>query len=502
MLSNFYLKTKTNFILHLSHTGQQTKRCTVLTNNNLSVEFGLQSDSACTGSSSFQTLHNNNPLDAFTASCAPQGTDAPCRRVRGGSGANGFCRWTVTAPACKAPTTSPTKLPTKMPTKRPTKQPTKAPTENAGDGKPILTIPPTACALTYGCDTLMLNNNRCDLKCDIEACNFDNGNCGGYVHVEFTGSWLGVNPLAQEAVTSVVKRLNEIILPETLTNIPMRDLNHGACTMDTQFPGDPSGPYPNTYKTNKLIIFANVQGIDGSGGMLGQGGTCGFGYREAGQTDTAYSTYGLIRIDEVDVASFIDQARLEHLILHEICHSMGIGTLWPHYDLIKDRRWDGNIENTANRPTYKGVRGNAVFSAMGGNGPVPIERFGGRGTADGHWDEWIFDNELMTGWLTGNDSPLSALTLASFQDMGLIIDMSKADAFILPSLRTNLMAASDTKKPEKLSLGNDLYIPMQMLVTQPDGTTALVDTAELDGLIQHHDEDATEPTPGLRPAGP
>jgi hypothetical protein len=352
----------------------------------------------------------------------------------------------------------------------------------------------------------MLNNNYCDLKCNVEACNWDNDMCGGYVHVEFTGSWAGVDPAVRQVVTDVVSKLNEIIKPETLDNIPMRNLNHGACTMNTQFPGDPSGPYPDTYKTNKLIIFANIQALDGSGGVLGQGGTCGFGYREAGNVATAYSTYGLIRIDEIDAQTLLGQGRLQHLILHEICHTMGIGTLWPHYDLIKDRRWNGNVETKTNIPTYKGVRGNAAYAAMGGVGPVPIERYGGRGTADGHWDEMEFDNELMTGWLTRTASPLSALTLASFEDMGLIVDMSKADAFVLPALRTNLVAGDATatsNSMERINLGADVYTPEQMLVTQPDGTTTLVDTAELP-IAQNTDvdDDNKEVTPGLRPVSP
>jgi hypothetical protein len=484
--------------------GQQTKRCAVVNNNNLSIEFGLQSDAACTGSSNFQTVHNNNPLDSFTASCTPQGAAAPCRRVRGGAAADGFCVWTVTAPACKVPTTSPTMLPTNNPTNRPTNEPTrsrtKLPTASALIEKPVFTSPPTACRNEYGCTAEMLNNNFCDLKCNVATCNFDNNKCGGYVHVEFTGSWVNHDPAVKQVMVDVVNKLNEIIKPETMDNIPMRNLNHDACTMKTQFPGDPNGPYPNTYKTNKMIIFANLQSLDGSGGLLGQGGTCGFGYREHGNVKTAYTTYGFIRIDEVDATTLLGQGRLYYLILHELCHSMGIGSLWSHYDLIKDRRWNGNVETTTNEPTYKGVRGNAVYAAMGGVGPVPLEQYGGRGTADQHWNDRVFGDELMTGWLTRGVSPISALTLAGLQDVGLTIDMTKADAFTLPSLRSSLVAGDVNESlKERMDLKGDVVTPEQMLVTEPDGTTTLIDTSELQAA--HTSSATTETTPGLRPSG-
>ena len=67
--------------------------------------------------------------------------------------------------------------------------------------------------------------------------------------------------------------------------------------------------------------------------------------------------------------------------------------------------------------------------------PVPIETEGGPGTAEGHWSERVFDNELMTGWLDSGTNPISRLTIASMADLGYVVDMSKADAVQLAAVR-------------------------------------------------------------------
>ena len=62
-----------------------------------------------------------------------------------------------------------------------------------------------------------------------------------------------------------------------------------------------------------------------------------------------------------------------------------------------------------------------------------MENTGGPGTRDGHWRESVHNSELMTGWIEGGGSvnPLSAITIASFADMGYVVDMSAADPYVL-----------------------------------------------------------------------
>jgi hypothetical protein len=57
----------------------------------------------------------------------------------------------------------------------------------------------------------MLINDHCNLHCDIPECNYDNGNCGGYLHVEFVGAWDTIDPAAHGVVSDVVRKLNSAI---------------------------------------------------------------------------------------------------------------------------------------------------------------------------------------------------------------------------------------------------------------------------------------------------
>ena len=54
----------------------------------------------------------------------------------------------------------------------------------------------------------------------------------------------------------------------------------------------------------------------------------------------------------------------------------------------------------------------------GCSGFPPIETDGGAGTAGGHWDEEIFGNEIMTGFLNSGANPISRVTIGAMEDMG------------------------------------------------------------------------------------
>ena len=60
---------------------------------------------------------------------------------------------------------------------------------------------------------------------------------------------------------------------------------------------------------------------------------------------------------------------------------------------------------------------------------VPVEDLGGYGTADAHWRESVFDNELMTGYINYGPNPLSVVTIASLADLGYSVDMNQADPY-------------------------------------------------------------------------
>ena len=178
-----------------------------------------------------------------------------------------------------------------------------------------------------------------------------------------------------------------------------------------------------------LVIFATIAGIDGRGGILGQAGPCflhGVGFLPA---------IGQMTFDAADLADLENLGLLSDVILHEMGHVLGYGTVWDVFGVLADPTFLGGTD-----PHFTGAQALAQFDLIGGAGfggaKVPVENQGGPGTADGHWRESVFDNELMTGFINLGDNPLSVVSIASLADLGYQVDIGRADPFsILTGLR-------------------------------------------------------------------
>ena len=48
----------------------------------------------------------------------------------------------------------------------------------------------------------------------------------------------------------------------------------------------------------------------------------------------------------------------------------------------------------------------------------------------GHWRQSVFGDELMTPAFTGNVHPLSRVTVASLADLGYVVNLAAADAYV------------------------------------------------------------------------
>jgi hypothetical protein len=137
----------------------------------------------------------------------------------------------------------------------------------------------------------------------------------------------------------------------------------------------------------------------------------------------------LINFDPNTVAGFT-QNELQDVLIHEMAHSLGFGTLWEANNLIQAIPQRGGILQ------YRGINARRTFAQEAGfNRPqvgfVPLEQEGGAGTALGHWDNDNFffnsinrDNriELMTGFFVPNtDRFISETTFATMVDLGYVV---------------------------------------------------------------------------------
>ena len=136
--------------------------------------------------------------------------------------------------------------------------------------------------------------------------------------------------------------------------------------------------------------------------------------------------HGTIQFDSADLAQMEANGTLPDVVLHEIGHVLGIGTIWEARGLLTGA-------GTSN-PRFTGPQATAEYNAIssGNATSVPVENGGGPGTRDAHWRESVFTNELMTGYVgPGRDLPLSRVTIASLADLGYQVNLGAADPFRL-----------------------------------------------------------------------
>jgi hypothetical protein len=167
------------------------------------------------------------------------------------------------------------------------------------------------------------------------------------------------------------------------------------------------------------VYIAGVEErIDGRGKVLGSAGPI-----LARRVNGKYRALsGFMKFDEEDIEWMIAEGLWKGVIIHEMGHVLGIGTLWALNKLHKEKTDE-----------YKGKFAKEEWKKLGCSGKLPVETDGGPGTAFGHWDEECLNQELMTGYVD-SDMRLSVLTVASLEDMGYGVDYSAADPYDISML--------------------------------------------------------------------
>jgi hypothetical protein len=190
-----------------------------------------------------------------------------------------------------------------------------------------------------------------------------------------------------------------------------------------------------------VVIFVRLQAIDGPGGVLGAAGPC------VVRPSNNLPALGTMFFDTADLDNLWASGLLEAVIVHEMGHVLGFGTIWGEELLVGAGGPD---------PYFVGAAAISAFNDIGGEAysgnPVPVENTGGVGTRDGHWRESVFDNELMTGWINAGSNPLSVVTVASLSDVGYEADLAAADSYTLTFPSPALQGG-----PSRLHLMGDIW---------------------------------------------
>jgi Leishmanolysin/Bacterial Ig-like domain (group 1) len=211
-----------------------------------------------------------------------------------------------------------------------------------------------------------------------------------------------------------------------------------------------------------LVIFAGFENIDGPGDILGGAGWC---LRRTG----GLPGVGVMRFDAADIPALEASGGFSAVILHEMGHVLGIGaSLWGALGLLQSPSPNSGLPLDTH---FSGSGAIAAFdqiggTAYGGGQKVPVHNTGGTGTANSHWRESVFRNELMSPFLNSGSNPLSIVTVRSLADLGYTVDPAAADAFTLT------LTAQAPAGPV-LHLRDDVYTGPRYTVDRQGRTTRI-----------------------------
>ena len=208
----------------------------------------------------------------------------------------------------------------------------------------------------------------------------------------------------------------------------------------------------NSFKTpsfngevDDILIDVLLQPIDGPGNILGAAGPC------LVRSEDLLSVYGIMFFDSDDLAFLAEAGIFDEVVVHEMGHILGIGTLWSFGRSLLQGA-------TTQDPRFVGPQGIAGYLDVGGRGvSIPVEEGFGPGTRLSHWDEETFDKELMTGFIGTKGAPLSVMTIGSVGDLGYQVSGATADHYRVSGRQER--TAGDPAEADAIDLkGRELLI--------------------------------------------
>ena len=238
-----------------------------------------------------------------------------------------------------------------------------------------------------------------------------------YVDLRFFGPT--IDPVIQTAFTSAKARI-EAMITTSQADAAVSGLSIDAC--------DVTGGGSLTETIDDIIIYATVKPIDGAGKVIGSSAPCYV------RTSGGLPLVAVMSFDVADFQNLQADGRLPDVVLHEMLHAVGVGTLWNGKGQVAFRTTDSS--QFIGPQAVQGCLFHGGAAKCPGN--VPVENTGvvAGGTRDVHWRETTFRTELMTGFVSaaGTPNPLSRITIASLADIGYQVNLGVADTYTVPAL--------------------------------------------------------------------
>lgn len=271
----------------------------------------------------------------------------------------------------------------------------------------------------------------------------------------------GLPPAAQTAFTAAAAKWQQIIWRHLTTVAPL-NVPAGTCGPNTP-------AYNSAAGTSGIVILASADSIDGPGKTLAQAGPCEV------RTSNGLTVFGVMKFDSADIGT-LSQATLNSVVLHEMGHVLGFGSLWgPPTPPVQANciQLQSNPPGTIQDTYFSCPKAQAAFDSIAGasytgatQGPpaggnrVPVENCAtnpyvspncGLGTVNSHWREVALGTELMTGYINASvANPLSVISVAAQEDLGYTVNYAAADAY------SHTFAAPPAARGAPLWLGDNV----------------------------------------------
>jgi hypothetical protein len=217
-----------------------------------------------------------------------------------------------------------------------------------------------------------------------------------------------------------------------------------------------SGVTPLNETVASLVIYVAAVSSDGLSGLIARSGPC---YVRA---SGGLTVVGVITLNAAALPILESQGQLGNVVLHEMHHVLGYGTLWNSVT-------PALVVNAGTAASaYVGTQGILGCLADGGTAScersIPLENTGGAGTADVHWRRSVFANELMVAYVAaaGTAMPVSTLTIGALADLGYVTNAKAADPYMVPSTAASAVrseARRTARGANEPRLGENLLAP-------------------------------------------
>lgn len=266
------------------------------------------------------------------------------------------------------------------------------------------------------------------------------------IDVRYYGT--GPSPAIRSSLDNAVQRLQAMITAD----VPRSRLNNLNLAPDSVC----GVPVTINETVDDIVIFVTVKTIDGVGKTQASSGPCLV--RSQGKLPVV----GKMELDVDDLNQLAVTGRLDPVLVHEMLHVLGFGTIWDQVEPVRitganglDPRFTGPLAIQA----CMGAGGTTICA-----GGVPLENCVGipgcgTGTRDSHWREPIFRSELMTGFIEAQNvpMPLSLMSVQSMADLGYSVNTAVADPYKIPG--TALRAPSTESSAEEFPVWERMRYP-------------------------------------------